>query len=163
MSGTVFEHPDVLATLDGASGTLTYRCREAAGAIGRRQGEALLAGLSALEATGCRTLTLRLSSAGAHFGEPLQGLLWIDRLIRRLGDLQAQGMILRIECDGWLYGGMAMASAACADTLVLASDARLGLFGRQVLPTESQGLLPEEGFEPPGLTLVRLPDGSKTG
>ncbi len=158
----LYESADTRVT--GADGVirLEYHCREAAGAIGRRQGESLLQALAAIEATECHTLLVAANSAGAHFGEPMQGLDAIDRIIGKLWALKTRGARLVFYSDGWLYGGMALTAAACADEIVLGPRARMGLFGQRVSGQAAAIILPPEGFQPPGV-LFRRKTGNEPG
>lgn len=154
---TLFESPDVLAVQAGDTGYLYYRSTHAAGAIGMCQGEALLSALMDLEDAGCQTLVLAGNSAGAHFEEPMQGLFYLNALIESLTQLRANGVRIILATDGWLYGGAAMAAAACAEEIRLGPQARMGLFGPKVFEAaDVTGSIPDGGFQPGALNLQRL-------
>jgi acetyl-CoA carboxylase beta subunit len=127
-----FRYRDNLACslIDGDQGYLIYTGDTvAAGAIGKAQGEALLAALDALQGSGIRTLELHINSSGAHFQKPMEGLWYLNAFLEALWALHASGVRIITRCDGWLYGGMAMALTAVSDEIMLGEKARIGLLG----------------------------------
>ncbi|HEY9687660.1 MAG TPA: hypothetical protein V6C52_11855 [Coleofasciculaceae cyanobacterium] len=127
-----FRYRDSLACslIDGDQGYLVYTADTvAAGAVGQAQGEALLTALNALQSLGIRTLELRINSSGAHFKDPMEGLWHLNAFLEALWAFHARGIRIITRCDGWLYGGMAMALTAVSDEIMLGPQAHIGLLG----------------------------------
>jgi acetyl-CoA carboxylase beta subunit len=127
-----FRYRDNLACslIDGDQGYLVYTGDAvAAGAIGKAQGEALVAALDALQGSGIRTLELHINSSGAHFQEPMEGLWHLNAFLEALWAFHARGVRILTRCDGWIYGGMAMALTTVSDEILLGEKARIGLLG----------------------------------
>ena len=140
----LYESPDVLAMTRGDTAYLLYRAGQSAGAVGMSQGEALLSALMDIEDAECAALVIGINSAGAHFEEPMQGLFYLNNWIETLHAFKRKGLYLTVVSDGSLYGGAAMAMAACADAIRLGPDARMGLLGPKVSGVTDDALLPTE-------------------
>lgn len=142
--------------LVGSNVTLNFHSPQAAGAIGQAQGESLQAALNALQAVGFQTLSIKLNSAGAHFGEPMEGLFHLNAIAESLWHFRNQGIAIHVDCSGWLYGGMAMILASVAHEIALGEQAHMGLFGPKVLGDNHTGPVPALNFQPEHLHLSRL-------
>ncbi len=136
---------------------LLFCSSASAGAIGKAQGEAFSKALLLLETEDFRALTLFVNSAGAHFGEPMEGLLALNRLLENLWGLRARRVYIRVVCDGWLYGGMGMLVAAVAHEVLLTPEASWGLLGSRVTGQEILVPTPLQSFQPCHLKLKRMP------
>jgi acetyl-CoA carboxylase beta subunit len=135
---------------------LIFDSKEAAGAIGQAQGQSLLRALDGIQTHSFQTLSLQLNSAGAHFGEPLEGLFHLNAIVEALWQLRNRGVVIQVDCVGWLYGGMAMILASVADEITLHEQAHMGLFGPKVHGNQAAGPLPALNFKPKQLQLNRI-------
>jgi acetyl-CoA carboxylase beta subunit len=157
----VYQDVYITCTLAGGAAKLSYYSEHAAGAIGKAQGESwelALDSLKNLSSDQLQTLHLTVNSAGAHFGEPMEGLFHLNVIAESLWELRNQGVRISVECPGWLYGGMAMVLASVAHEIVLHPQAHMGLFGPKVLGENVPGSIPAVGTQPDKLSLLRLPE-----
>ncbi len=150
-----FRSVEASAFVEGDTGYLVFTSQAAAGAIGKAQGEALRDALTSLKQKKLRQLVLWINSSGAHFEEPMQGLAYLNVFLEALWKFRAKGVRIRVVCDGWLYGGMAMMLAAAAHEIVLSESASMGLFGGKVLQGQVE-LVPKVDFQTKHLQLKRI-------
>jgi|GEM_PF-3593962 len=136
---------------------LLFCSSASAGAIGKAQGEAFSQALSRLESEDFRALTLFVNSAGAHFGEPMEGLLALNGLLESFWGLRARRVYICAICDGWLYGGMGMLVATVAHEVLLTPEASWGLLGSCVTGRENLAPIPLQCFQPSHFHLHRMP------
>lgn len=140
--------------------TLTYHSPVAAGAIGQAQGASWQKALKVLEqhqdTSGFQQLKLELDSAGAHFGEPLEGLFYLNVIIEALWRFRQKGVEIEVHSPGWLYGGMAMGLASVAHRMTLGPETHMGLFGPKVLGHKAVSPIPSVNCSPNHLQLTRL-------
>lgn len=129
-----FRSPLACSLVDDSQGYLVYLSAESAGAVGKIQGEALLAALAALEAESIEALELHINSAGAHFNEPMEGLWHLNAFLEALWGFRSRNIRIVAVSDGWLYGGMAMALCAVAHEIRKDRQAIVSLFGRRGRP-----------------------------
>ena len=156
MSTTIYQDAYITCTLADQIVTLTYQSAAAAGSIGKAQGESWQAAIEALQDADFQQLNLELNSAGAHFGEPLEGLFHLNHIAEGLWQFRNRGVRVEVICPGWLYGGMAMVLASVANQITLSPDAHMGLFGPKVQGSETPGAIPASDFQPEHLQLTRL-------
>jgi acetyl-CoA carboxylase beta subunit len=157
----VYQDTYTTCHLAGSNVTLNFHSLQAAGAIGQAQGESLQTALRALQAIDFQTLNLELNSAGAHFGEPMEGLFHLNDLEESLWHYRNRGIAIHVHCSGWLYGGMAMILASVAHEITLGEQAHMGLFGPKVLGNNNTGPVPALDLQPEHLHLSRLNDKGK--
>lgn len=139
------------------SACLLLYSTSSAGAIGKVQGESFAKALNILAEAELRQLTLLVNSSGAHFEEPMEGLLALNTMLETLWRLRSQSVNIRVVCNGWLYGGMGMLVAAVAHEVILTPQASWGLLGRRVTGQENVGSIPVNSLQPPHLLLQRVP------
>ena len=139
--------------------TLTYQSVEAAGAIGKAQGESWINALTTLQSIDFQMLRFVLNSSGAHFKEPMEGLYYLNAVAEKLWAFRRQGIHLQVYCPDWLYGGMAMVLASAAHEITLESHAQMGLFGSKILKTHATTPIPTLDLKPKHLKLSRLSQG----
>lgn len=142
--------------LSGDTATLIFHSELAAGAIGQAQGESQQKALDTLERKDFKALQLTLNSAGAHFGEPMEGLFHLNAIAESLWVLRNRGIAIHVNCPGWLYGGMAMILASVAHEITLHPQAHMGLFGPRVSGESNANLTPAQDFQQEHLHLTRL-------
>lgn len=157
----IYQDPYTTCHLAGNKVMLNFHSPQAAGAIGQAQGESLQKALNALQAVEFQTLSLELNSAGAHFGEPMEGLFHLNALAETLWQFRNRGIAIHVHCSGWLYGGMAMILASVAHEITLSAQAHMGLFGPKVLGDSNAGPVPALDFQPEHFHLSRLSNKGK--
>lgn len=152
----VYRDAQVFAAVQAQTGWLAYHVAQAAGAIGKAQGESLLKALEVVSQASVKTLRLSLNSSGAHFQEPMEGLFYLNAFLEALWRFRERGIHITVISDGWLYGGMAMALSAVAHEVVLSESAAMGLLGSRVLAQDTNGPMPNLEFQPPQTSLRRV-------
>ena len=157
MEPALYQDEFITCTVTQEVAALTYQSTPAAGAIGKAQGESWLEALSCLQSVSLQELRLVLNSAGAHFGEPMEGLFHLNAIAEELWALRNRGVKITVECPGWLYGGMAMVLTSVAHQIVLHPQAHMGLFGPKVLGQTSFEPIPAVKYQPSHLELTRRP------
>lgn len=147
---TLFADEWVRCLRDGETTYLVYQPAPFAGAVGEAQGASLLQALRHVEPATTQTLLLWLNAAGAHFTEPMAGLYYLNAFLEELWRLKSQGVAIKMRCDRYLYGGMALTAAAVADEIMLTKEAQFGLLGRRIpnglrhdVPPGSSSALPK--------------------